>query len=720
MASAIVRPEYYAPSPQTREYLAAQSIVFLKTKEAFGGLSNMAAGYPLQMNGIAIRSSEALYQACRFPHLPEVQQRIISQTSPMTAKMVSKPFRAQSRADWEQIKVNVMRWCLRVKLAQNRKTFGTLLLETGDLAIVEKSFKDSYWGAKPSTDGSVLIGMNVLGRLLMELREELRSGAFDQREFIQPLKVVDFCLYGQWIAPIAVGSSGSVNVKKSVSMESLSLPMEQGVVEPVVSTPSLVAGLKPYVEYKETGIAWIKRIPAHWQILRIKLLLQEQDKRSKTGKEQLLKVSQYTGVTKRNSIEEEPDTRAKSLVGYKQVALNDLVINIMLAWNGSLGISKYAGIVSPAYCVYRFNKTINPEYYHYLLRTPLYKGRIKAASTGVVESRLRLYSDQLGRIEGLVPPLDEQDNIVAFINYANHKIDQYIRAKKKLIKLLNEQKQVIIHKAVTRGLNPQVKLKDSGIEWLGEIPEHWSTISLGAATKLIQTGPFGSQLHFQDYIINGTPIINPSHIKDHKIEPDQTTTVNSKKLTELKRHQLKINDVIAARRGELGRCAVVTGKEKGWLCGTGSLIIRCNESILIPLYFQKIFSSQGVVDHLNLSSVGSTMANLNANIIAQLKIPLPSPSEQVAINNHIDEINLKHAQKTKNILNEIKLMQEYRTRLISDVVTGQLDVQTAVQQLPQLNILNSELINTLDEAEDLTDDEAELIPEDQTDGDGYQ
>lgn len=717
MASAIVRPEYYAPSPQTREYLAAQSIAFLKTKEAFGGLSNMAAGYPLQVNGIAIRSSEALYQACRFPHLPEVQQRIISQTSPMTAKMVSKPFRAQSRVDWEQIKVNVMRWCLRVKLAQNRATFGALLLETGDLAIVEKSFKDSYWGAKPSVDGSVLVGMNVLGRLLMELREELRSGEFDRREFVQALKVADFCLYGQWIAPIAVGSSGSVNVKKSVSMESLSLPMEQGVVEPVVSTPSLVAGLKPYVEYKETGIAWIKRIPAHWQILRIKLLLQEQDKRSKTGKEQLLKVSQYTGVTKRNSIEEEPDTRAKSLVGYKQVALNDLVINIMLAWNGSLGISKYAGIVSPAYCVYRFNQTINPWYYHYLLRTPLYKGRIKAASTGVVESRLRLYSDQLGRIEGLVPPLDEQDNIVAFINYANHKIDQYIRAKKKLIKLLNEQKQVIIHKAVTRGLNPQVKLKDSGIEWLGEIPEHWNAVKISHLINLVTGFPFKSS----EFINSGIKLLRGINVTPENLRWNDVVYIKPSKQYEA--FNLEIDDLVLGMDRPIISSGVRATKitESDTPCYLVQRVarIRTNKQLLSE-YLLLLIKGKGFSNYLTPIFTGISVPHLSPKQISDFIIALPPIDEQTHIIEYIKLSTMRVNSAIQKANQEIQLLQEYRTRLISDVVTGQLDVQTAAQQLPQLNILNPELINTLDDAEDLTDDEAELIPEDQADGDGYQ
>ncbi len=173
--------------------------MFRKTTEAFGGLSNMAGGYPLVINGIEIKTSEALYQACRFPHLPDVQAMIIAEASPMAAKMKSKPFRSQSRHDWEQIKTTVMRWCLRVKLAQHHEKFAQLLLATEDKPIVEESNKDSYWGAKPINDQ--LIGQNILGRLLMELREQIKSNP-NQPLIIEPPKIDNFLLLSQPIESI--------------------------------------------------------------------------------------------------------------------------------------------------------------------------------------------------------------------------------------------------------------------------------------------------------------------------------------------------------------------------------------------------------------------------------------------------------------------------------------------------------------------------------------
>ena len=184
---------------QTRTYTRKDSVVFLKTDEPFGGLSNMAGGYPIRVNGVRILTSEALYQVCRFPHLPDVQKMIIGQISPMTAKMRSKPYRKNSRPDWDHVRVRIMRWCLRMKLANNWNTFSELLLRTGERPIVEESRKDDFWGAKVVGDGDTLVGMNVLGRLLMELREQVRCQGRDAALDIAPPDIPQFLLFGQAI-----------------------------------------------------------------------------------------------------------------------------------------------------------------------------------------------------------------------------------------------------------------------------------------------------------------------------------------------------------------------------------------------------------------------------------------------------------------------------------------------------------------------------------------
>jgi len=186
-------------SNRVRKYDPATSVVFCKTDEEFGGLSNMAPGFPLCVNGINIRTSEALYQACRFPHHPNVQRLIIKERSPMAAKMKSKPHRRFTREDWDAdwnvvpVRVKIMRWCLRVKLSQNFDTFGALLLRTGNRNIVERKRATDFWGAKATDDG-LLVGENTLGRLLMELREELKTSDSNRWRSVRPLDIPDFLL----------------------------------------------------------------------------------------------------------------------------------------------------------------------------------------------------------------------------------------------------------------------------------------------------------------------------------------------------------------------------------------------------------------------------------------------------------------------------------------------------------------------------------------------
>ena len=182
-----------------RTYESESSVVFLKTKELFGGLSNMAAGYPIVINDTIVLTSEALYQSCRFPHIPDLQKLIISKGSPMTAKMVGKPYLKETRDDWLRVRVRIMKWCITCKIAQNWAKFSTLLLETHDLPIVEQSKKDMFWGAVPESE-NILIGANVLGRLLMELRELVKSG--EVIEHVPPPEVEGFLFLGQRISTI--------------------------------------------------------------------------------------------------------------------------------------------------------------------------------------------------------------------------------------------------------------------------------------------------------------------------------------------------------------------------------------------------------------------------------------------------------------------------------------------------------------------------------------
>jgi type I restriction enzyme S subunit len=195
-------------------YYRTRCVVFSKTREPFGGLSNMAAGFPLVVNGQPIERVESLYQACRYPHLPEVQCAILAEPNPMKAKMISRKYYPQSRPDWDAVCTPVMRWCLHVKLAQNWETFGALLAATGDRPVVEKAprntARDRLWGAWP-VDDERLVGHNLLGRLLVELRREYLQPDNTRLRIVAPLPIGDFLLLGEPIRTITAADAGRVD-----------------------------------------------------------------------------------------------------------------------------------------------------------------------------------------------------------------------------------------------------------------------------------------------------------------------------------------------------------------------------------------------------------------------------------------------------------------------------------------------------------------------------
>ncbi len=447
---------------------------------------------------------------------------------------------------------------------------------------------------------------------------------------------------------------------------------------------SVVLGLKPYSEYKDSGLPWLGRVPGHWDIRRIKYLLREIDSRSTSGKEQLLRVSQYTGVTQRKSVDgsDEPDTRAASLVGYKKVFSNDLVINIMLAWNGSLGISRYEGVASPAYCVYRFNQDALPWYCHELLRSPVYKGRIKVASTGVVESRLRLYSEELGRVEAILPPLEEQAAIVRFLDHATHRLDKAIWAKRKTIALLNEQKQAIIHRAVTRGLAPDVPLKDSGIPWLGQIPAHWEVMPLKRTCSLVRDGTHLPPAR----TLTGYPLLSVRNMVGGRLVRRADDSFISKADFEQLNSSFVVrpNDVLMAIVGAtLGKVAVVDDIGPFQIQRSVS-ILRPRSELMSHAFLATFLRSPRLQQHLWQSVAFSAQPGIYLGFVANIPVPVPPTiAEQVSICDSLQRELSPIDTAISRIEREIELLREYRTRLIADVVTGKLDVREAAASLPE-------------------------------------
>jgi type I restriction enzyme S subunit len=459
----------------------------------------------------------------------------------------------------------------------------------------------------------------------------------------------------------------------------------------------VIGDLKPYTEYRDAEGGWLGQVPAHWAVRRMKYVVREVDCRSSDGREQLLRASQYTGVTPRHRADglDEADTRAESLVGYKRVQPEDLVINIMLAWNGSMGVSRYSGIASPAYCVYRFAPGMNPWYFHHLLRSPHYKARIKASSTGVVESRLRLYSEDLGRIEALVPPPEEQAAIVRFLDWANGRLERAIRAKRKVIALLNEQKQAIIHRAVTQTQAAGASVKASGVEAIGDIPQHWEVLPFvrcaveradyrGATPEKVDEGIF---------------LVTAKNVRkgwiDYECSREYVRPAEYPKI--MRRGLPRLEDVLLTMEAPLGNVALVDREEIA--IAQRVVRFRLDGERLRPRFALFALNSTYFQDQLQLRATGSTAQGIKASKLPQLLVACPPPAEQERITEQLDKELKPLQQALKRFEREIELLVEYRTRLVADVITGRLDVRAAAELQP---------VESSAEAESV--DEEESIP----------
>ncbi|CZV76254.1 restriction modification system DNA specificity domain-containing protein [Enterobacter hormaechei] len=242
-----------------------------------------------------------------------------------------------------------------------------------------------------------------------------------------------------------------------------------------------MAKYKAYPEYKDSGVEWLGEVPNHWKTVSISRLFSRIKRTGYTEKE-LLSVYRDYGVIPKSSRDDNNNKPSEDLSPYQLVEPNDLVMNKMKAWQGSIAISEYEGIVSPAYFVYKPNNVLfelaYPRYVHYLLRNPIYVTQYLSRSKGIRVNQWDLDPDEFRNIELLLPDKTEQEKIYSFLDHETAKIDNLIEKQQQLIELLKEKRQAVISHAVTKGLNPDVPMKDSGVEWLGEVPDHWELVPL--------------------------------------------------------------------------------------------------------------------------------------------------------------------------------------------------------------------------------------------------
>jgi type I restriction enzyme S subunit len=432
-------------------------------------------------------------------------------------------------------------------------------------------------------------------------------------------------------------------------------------------------------------------LPAHWNKLRAKCIFREVDERSTTGREELLSVSHLTGVTPRS---QKTITMflAKSNVGHKTCRPDDVVINTMWAWMGALGTTRQTGIVSPAYGVYRplAGCDILPRYADQLLRTPEYAAEYQRRSTGVNSSRLRLYPEQFLRIAVIVPPLDEQAGIVRFLDWAIERLVQAIRAKKKVISLLNEQKQAIIHRAVTRGLDPSVTrgldpsvtLKPSSIPWLGDIPQHWEVRRLKSLCRFVTSGSRGWARYYAD---SGSIFLRIGNISTTSVELrlKRITYVTPPADAEGERTRVLPDDLLLSITAQIGAVGIVPEGLGEAFVNQHTALIRLRRGAVLPRWVAYGLLSQFGKDQCQLLTNGGTKVGLTLDDVRCLVVLLPPFDEQVRIVNGIEHETHDLNTAISRLEREIDLLREYRIRLVADVVTGKLDVREAAAQLPE-------------------------------------
>jgi type I restriction enzyme S subunit len=449
--------------------------------------------------------------------------------------------------------------------------------------------------------------------------------------------------------------------------------------------------LKGYSEYKKTILPWLKSIPSHWDIKRAKGIFFPVNERSQKGKEELLSVSSKYGVIKRKNANVTM-FMADSYENYKLCWENDLVINSLWAWQTGLGFSSYHGIISTAYSVFRLkNLNNNCRFLHYLLRGTDYQWELQVRSKGIWRSRYQLSDNSFLDSPIILPPRFEQDQIVRYLDWKISMINKYINAKKKQIELLKEQKQAIINQAVTKGLDLKVPMKNSGIEWLGKMPAHWELRRL-KTLGIARNGIMFEPKDLNDY---GTLVLRSSNIKNNQLVFDDNIYV---KMPIKDNFILKENDLlICSRNGSrelIGKCALIDKQTAGQTYGAFMCIFRGIDNEYVYYVFQS-----NILNYYLGTFTTSTINQLTNSNLYSIKIPFPNEEERKAIIIFLRKQCSTFDDLINKFDSEIKIMQEYRTRLISDVVTGKVNVQG--EKVPEFktNIENTSIPDIDEEAE---------------------
>ncbi len=397
---------------------------------------------------------------------------------------------------------------------------------------------------------------------------------------------------------------------------------------------------------------------------RFKYFMPERNEFSTTGEETLLSVSEYYGVKPRAEAfdDESAEGRAASLEGYRKVKAGNFVMNYMLAWKGAYGVSEYDGIVSPAYAVYRINpRYADPRFIHHRLRSEHMRSVFKARSKGIIESRLRLYPDAFLSMEIELPDLETQTAIADFLDRETAHIDQLIEKKQRLVELLGQRFNAGRDKAFRQISGSQYR------------PLRWMI-------DHICDGPFGSGLTSAHYVDGGVRVIRLQNIKDGGFDGTDAAFISEEHYATLGDHDVVEGDLLIAGLGDdknrVGRACVAPKGLGPAMVKADCYRVRLNKNLILHAFAAEYLCSDESSAQINALAKGVTRSRLNLELVRRLRIPAPSPSEQVEIIDRIGAERKTFSSVAERILGSIDKLKELRSALITAAVTGQIDVNT--------------------------------------------
>lgn len=446
----------------------------------------------------------------------------------------------------------------------------------------------------------------------------------------------------------------------------------------------MIEGLRPYSEMSATGLDWLPAVPVHWETRRIKTVLHEVDRRTTTGEEKLLSLRMIAGLVGHNDVGGKPIPPA-ALVGFKKIEPGQIVMNRMRAAIGLFGVANEPGLVSPDYAVFSELVDADQQYLLRLFRVPAMGAIFRSESKGLGTGQsgfLRLYTDRFGSIRIPLPPLDEQRLIVRFLDWHGAMTGKLVRAKRRLIAVLNEQKQSIIHRAITRGIDPATKLKPSGVDWLGDVPEHWEVKRLKWVVRLQR----GYDLPADQRIEGTYPVVSSGGVIGKHVECRATAP-----------------GVVMGRYGSTD--AVFFLDEDFWPHNTSLFVTDFQGNA--PRWCFHMLRTISKADHSGKSAV----PGVDRKDLYEIMIAVPPPSDQQYIASAIDDNCAEFERSIALVKDEIALIQEFHTRLIADVVTGQLDVRAVAASLP--DVAEADAAGDLTDEDDLDNDADALIDEEE-------